>query len=60
MHERSFVMVPLAEIAPDISVDGRKAREIADDLGMVGLEAVESWLDFTRSVKIPDERLDEK
>jgi 2-amino-4-hydroxy-6-hydroxymethyldihydropteridine diphosphokinase len=60
MHERSFVMLPLAEIAPDVPVNGRKAREIASDPGMAGLRPIESWSDFSRWAKIPDERLDEK
>ncbi len=60
MHERSFVMVPLAEIAPDISVNERSAREIAATLSMAGLNRIESWPDFSRWAKIPDERADER
>ncbi|MEO6993135.1 MAG: 2-amino-4-hydroxy-6-hydroxymethyldihydropteridine diphosphokinase [Lacunisphaera sp.] len=60
MHERSFVMAPLAEIAPDVLVNGRTAREIASDLGMAGLNPIESWLNFSRWAKVADERADEK
>jgi 2-amino-4-hydroxy-6-hydroxymethyldihydropteridine diphosphokinase len=60
MHERSFVMVPLAEIAPDVKLNGKTAREIAADLGRVGLDAVESWLDFSNWINLPDEGADGK
>jgi 2-amino-4-hydroxy-6-hydroxymethyldihydropteridine diphosphokinase len=60
MHERSFVMVPLAEIAPDAVVKGRTAREIAADLGTAGLRAVELWADFSRWAKIPHEGAGQK
>ncbi|MEM1376566.1 MAG: 2-amino-4-hydroxy-6-hydroxymethyldihydropteridine diphosphokinase [Pseudomonadota bacterium] len=32
MVERAFVMVPLVDIAPDVMVAGRAAREIANDV----------------------------
>lgn len=60
MSERSFVMAPLAEIAPDIKLSGRTAREIAADLGRTGLNPVESWFDFSLWAKVPGERMDEK
>lgn len=38
MHERAFVMVPLAEIAPDLQVPGRgRAADIAAALGHEGV-----------------------
>jgi len=38
MHERAFVMVPLAEIAPDLHVPGRgRAVDIAGALGSAGV-----------------------
>jgi len=60
MHERSFVMVPLAEIAPHAVVRGRTAREIAADLGGAGLHAVESWSVFSSWAKVPVEAVGEK
>jgi len=37
-HERSFVMLPLAEIAPDYVIDSfGTAREIAERLGNAGI-----------------------
>jgi len=32
MHERAFVMVPLAELAPDLRIQGRSVREILQGL----------------------------
>ena len=46
MMERSFVLVPLAEIAPDALVPGgMTAREAADSVGRDGIELFEdeSW-----------------
>lgn len=42
-HERAFVMVPLAEIAPDLKhpVLGKKAAEIADSLDRSGIKKLE-------------------
>ena len=40
MATRPFVMTPLAEIAPDAVIDGRGAKEIAQELGQAGVEIV--------------------
>ena len=40
MAGRAFVMAPLAEIAPEISVGERAAMEIARELGRDGVEVV--------------------
>ncbi|GGY26500.1 2-amino-4-hydroxy-6-hydroxymethyldihydropteridine diphosphokinase [Paludibacterium paludis] len=41
MLERAFVMVPLAQIAPDLVMpNGRTAREVANDLAHDGIEAI--------------------
>jgi 2-amino-4-hydroxy-6-hydroxymethyldihydropteridine diphosphokinase len=37
MYERSFVIVPLAEIAPELKLDGKPIRELAVVLGGAGL-----------------------
>lgn len=42
MLERAFVMIPLAELAPDLLMhDGRRARDIAAVLGMDGIVRVD-------------------
>ena len=43
MHERAFVLVPLAEIAPDAALpsSGRTAGELAEDVDLTGLEHLE-------------------
>jgi len=46
MHERAFVMVPLAEIAPDLVVRKNRAAAIAaglDTSGITVAEAGEGW-----------------
>ena len=40
MAGRAFVMAPLAEIAPGISVAGRAAMEISHELGRHGIEVI--------------------
>jgi 2-amino-4-hydroxy-6-hydroxymethyldihydropteridine diphosphokinase len=37
MRERSFVLTPLAEIAPGLKLDGKSIGELADAVGEVGL-----------------------
>ena len=53
MLERRFVMTPLAEIAPDLKVNGEKSRDVALRLGTDGLRPIESWAEFTRWAKLP-------
>lgn len=43
MHERSFVLTPLAEIAPGLKVNGVSARGLADRVGTEGLVPVTLW-----------------
>lgn len=45
MAVRAFVMVPLAEIAPDVVVGGRAAKEVAAELSREGVvvAAVQGW-----------------
>ena len=59
MHERSFVLSPLAEIAPELQLRGKTVRENALGVGRAGLQSVESWADFSRWAKIPHDRADE-
>ncbi len=37
LFERAFVLVPLAEIAPDLSIGGRDVREAADAIDATGV-----------------------
>ena len=46
MHERSFVVVPLAEISPDFEIDGMKARDLAVRVGSEGLRPFLAWNKF--------------
>ena len=43
LEERAFVVIPLAEIAPDLvhPVSQKKARELAKDIG--GVDGVQKW-----------------
>jgi len=38
LFERAFVLVPLAEIAPDLAIAGRRMREAAADIDQAGIE----------------------
>lgn len=41
LHERAFVLVPLAEIAPEASIPGHgRVREALDGLDTAGIEAI--------------------
>ena len=40
MLERGFVLMPLAEIAPDLAVNGRSITEWASDADMAGIVAI--------------------
>jgi 2-amino-4-hydroxy-6-hydroxymethyldihydropteridine diphosphokinase len=49
MQERAFVMVPLAEIDPDLILGGAAARDVASALDRTGIERItvdgEWWRD---------------
>lgn len=53
MHERSFVLTPLAEIAPDLKVNGVSARDLAARVGTEGLDRVASWNELAETAGIP-------
>jgi 2-amino-4-hydroxy-6-hydroxymethyldihydropteridine diphosphokinase len=40
--ERAFVLVPLAEIAPDLVIAGRKVRDVAAGIDPAGIERLPS------------------
>lgn len=42
LFERAFVLLPLAEIAPDLAVGGQKIREAAAAIGTGGIERLPS------------------
>ena len=48
MRERSFVLTPLAEIAPGLKLDGKTIRELAAALGEAGLRKLGplDWADM--------------
>jgi len=49
MTGRGFVMIPLAEIAPDLKFgDGRRAGDLAAKLDSAGLARIESWPAFSQ------------
>lgn len=48
MLERAFVMVPLAEIAPDLDLSGRTASERAAELDSAGIEKLPDGADWWR------------
>ncbi|ODT07641.1 MAG: 2-amino-4-hydroxy-6-hydroxymethyldihydropteridine diphosphokinase [Mesorhizobium sp. SCN 65-20] len=48
MLDRAFVMVPLAEIAPDLVLVGRTAAQWAADLDSAGIEKLDSGRDWWR------------
>ncbi|PAD33658.1 2-amino-4-hydroxy-6-hydroxymethyldihydropteridine diphosphokinase [Terribacillus saccharophilus] len=43
MHERAFVLVPLAEIAPELFLKGKKVQEWLDTLAAQDVQGVRSW-----------------
>ncbi len=51
MHERSFVLIPLEEVAPEIKVNGMSIRALVTQVGSDGLRRVASW----RSLSEPGE-----
>lgn len=53
MHERSFVLTPLAEIAPDLDVNGVSARVLAARVGAGGLRRIAPWSELAATAGIP-------
>ncbi len=53
MHERSFVLTPLAEIAPDLAINGVSASELAAHVGTEGLRRIGSWRDLAKIARLP-------
>lgn len=49
LHERSFVLVPLAEIAPGLNVNGVSVQSLAARIGAEDLRRVASWEELTES-----------
>lgn len=47
LAERAFVLVPLAEIAPDKTIAGRKVREWAEAVDRSGVERLDPPLDIS-------------
>lgn len=47
MHERGFVLTPLAEIAPEFQLGGENARILAARVGTEGLRPVLSWSEIS-------------
>ncbi|PAD19744.1 2-amino-4-hydroxy-6-hydroxymethyldihydropteridine diphosphokinase [Terribacillus saccharophilus] len=43
MHERAFVLVPLAEIAPELLLKGKSVQEWLDTLAVRDVQGVRSW-----------------
>jgi 2-amino-4-hydroxy-6-hydroxymethyldihydropteridine diphosphokinase len=48
MLERAFVMLPLAEISPDVKLEGRTARDWAAELDAAGIETLPGGRDWWR------------
>jgi 2-amino-4-hydroxy-6-hydroxymethyldihydropteridine diphosphokinase len=49
MLERAFVMVPLAEIAPDLVLSAKTAAEWAQDLDRSGIAKLDLATDWWRN-----------
>ncbi|MBE1207076.1 2-amino-4-hydroxy-6-hydroxymethyldihydropteridine diphosphokinase [Aminobacter carboxidus] len=50
MLDRAFVMVPLAEIAPELVLAGKSAAEWAAELDSAGIERLDSGRDWWRDL----------
>ena len=57
MRERSFVLTPLAEIAPDVNVNGVGALVLAARVGTEGLRRVASWGELAETGGIPPRKV---
>lgn len=53
MHERSFVLTPLAEITPELKINGVSARELAARVGVAGLRCIAAWKELAEVAGIP-------
>ena len=53
MHERSFVLTPLAEIAPDLPINTVSVRDLAARAGSEGLRPIASWQEFSLLLALP-------
>lgn len=53
MQERSFVLTPLAEIAPDLKVNDVSARDLAARVGTEGLGLVATWGELAEAAGLP-------
>lgn len=43
MHKRAFVLVPLAEIVPDLLLQGKRVQEWLDTMSAQDVQGVRSW-----------------
>lgn len=43
MHERAFVLVPLAEIAPDLLLKGKQIKEWLDSMAEQDVQGIRFW-----------------
>ncbi len=53
MHERSFVLTPLAEIAPEFSLNHTNVCDLAAQVGEAGLSRLMSCEDFSQLAGFP-------
>ncbi len=52
MKERPFVLVPLAEIAADLVIDGETVGTLADACDMAGMERLDRPIDWWRAEEV--------
>jgi 2-amino-4-hydroxy-6-hydroxymethyldihydropteridine diphosphokinase len=50
MHERGFVLTPLAEIAPEFQLNGESVRILAARIGTAGLRPILTWSELSALV----------
>lgn len=58
MHERGFVLTPLAEIAPDFEIKGERAGVLAARVGTGGLRRALSWRELIAPAENPPHPVD--
>jgi 2-amino-4-hydroxy-6-hydroxymethyldihydropteridine diphosphokinase len=49
LHERSFVLEPLAELAPALEVKGVGIAELAARIGSAGIQRIATWTDLAQA-----------